>query len=101
MTEKELTAKEKKRLKMVALGDTAQEIAEREYRAVHSINKCIESVKKSQVVETHLLNSKVKGLKEEEEAWHELDEYFDYLEKKEMKEIKNIPKPPKYEDEED
>ena len=42
MTEKELTAKEKKRLKMVALGDTAQEIAEREYRSVHSINKCIE-----------------------------------------------------------
>lgn len=53
------------------------------------------------MVKTHLLNSKVKGLKEEEEAWHELDEYFDYLEKKEMKEIKNIPKPPKYEDEED
>lgn len=51
------------------------------------------------MVKTHLLNAKVKNLKEEEEAWHELDEYFDWLEKQEMKEIKNIPKPPKYEEE--
>ena len=45
MTEKELTAKEKKRLKMVALGDTAQEIAEREYRAVHTIHESLDVVK--------------------------------------------------------
>ena len=45
MTEKELTAKEKKRLKMVALGDTAQEIAEREYRSVHTIRESLDVVK--------------------------------------------------------
>lgn len=93
MTEKELTAKEKKRLKMVALGDTAQEIAEREYRSVHSINKCIESVKKKlgsrNAANAVYLAGDREGLA------------FDYLEKKEMKEIKNIPKPPKYEDEEE
>ena len=49
MIEKELTAKEKKRLKMVALGDTAQEIAEREYRAVHSINKCLRNMKMKKI----------------------------------------------------
>ena len=45
MPEKELTAKEKKRLKMVALGDTAQEIAEREYRSVHTIRENLDAAK--------------------------------------------------------